>query len=503
MTADYGIDVLSVNIPATGCSFTLATNSASAPKNGGLSLATVSTGATCIWEATSNAPWITVNSGAVYFGAGTVEYGVAANTGVTRTGTITIGGQTLTITQSGTDPTGAALRVTLTHRGSLTQGQSGAIYSIAISNTGTLPATGALTVTENLPPGLTLAGMQGSGWNCALSVCSRNDGLAGLSTLPAITVTVDVAITAAAQVTNQVALAGDGGLSASATDPTVVLAAFTDVLPTDVLLPAINLLREFGITSGCGNLPPTFCPTDNISRGQMAVFVVRSILGGDNFTFTATPFFTDVPAAHPYFKWIQAMRDLGITSGCGSSSKYCPDDSVTRGQMAVFIIRARYGAANSFGYPTPPAFTDVPASHTYFSWIQKMQQLGITSGCGPTKYCPDDSVTRGQMAVFLMRGMFNQLLPVSIPLLGSISPGAVARGQSATLTINGVNTTFADGATQLSAGPGITFTNVVVSSATTLKVQVSVAAGATPGPRSLTAITGSEEATLPNGLVIQ
>jgi hypothetical protein len=117
-------------------------------------------------------------------------------------------------------------------------------------------------------------------------------------------------------------------------------------------------------------------------------------------------------------------------------------------------------------------------------------------------YCPNDPVTRGQMAVFLMRGAFNQLLP-GAPVITSVSPAAGPRGYTIMVTLTGQNTNWVNGTTQVTAAPGITVTNVAVTNATTLTAQLSVAANATPGPYSLTATTGSEEATLPNGFVAQ
>ena len=132
-----------------------------------------------------------------------------------------------------------------------------------------------------------------------------------------------------------------------------------------------------------------------------------------------------------------------------------------------------------------------------------MKQVGITDGCGTTVYCPNDPVTRGQMAVFVMRGAFNQLLPAGTPVVVAVSPAAGSQGQTVTVTIEGQNTNFAAGTTQVSAVAGITVTNVNVTSATTLTAQFTIDAGAAPGPRSLIVTTGSEEAALPNGLVVQ
>jgi hypothetical protein len=234
------------------------------------------------------------------------------------------------------------------------------------------------------------------------------------------------------------------------------------------------------------------------------------VMGNDNFTYTTTPYFADVPANHPFFSWIQKLRDLGVTSSCGSNASgpiYCPDDAVTRGQMAVFIIRDRFGATANFTYPATPSFADVPTTNTYFTWIQKMKQLGITSSCGSNAsgpiYCPDDAVTRGQMAVFIMRGAYNQLLPAGTPVIVSTTPAAGARGTSVTVTLTGVNTNWVNGTTQVSTRVGLVATNVVVTSATSLTAQILISANATPGPASLTATTGTEEATLPNGFVVQ
>jgi hypothetical protein len=229
----------------------------------------------------------------------------------------------------------------------------------------------------------------------------------------------------------------------------------------------------------------------------MAVFVVRSVFGNDNFTYSQTPYFSDVPANYLYFPWIQKLQELGIAFPC-SSNQYCPESAVTRGIMAVLIVRSRLGTSTPTNYPATPYFTDVPPSHPFFPWVQKMKQLGITAGCGPTTYCPDDPVNRGQMAVFIMRGEFNQLLPTNASVLVWVSPPNTQIGHTAVVTIAGQNTHFASPITQVGAGSGITVSNVNVVNETILTVQLTAQAGAAIGPRSITVITGNEEATLPN-----
>jgi hypothetical protein len=278
---------------------------------------------------------------------------------------------------------------------------------------------------------------------------------------------------------------------------------FTDVSdPSAFFFNAANLMYARGITSGCSATPLMYCPGDDITRGQLAVFLVRAVLGGDNFTYSGTPYFTDVPPAYPFFKWIQKLKELQITNGC-SAVLYCPDDPVTRGQAAAFVIRARYGPTAAFSYPATPVFADVPSSYLFFSYIQKMAQVGITNGCSATDYCPDESLTRGQMAVFVMRGLLNQLLPVGAAVLTAAAPDTASPAQILTVTLTGINTHFTQSASQVTTAPGITPSNVTVTSGTSLNVQLSVDPGTTPGPYSLVVTTGNEEAVLPNGFTVQ
>ncbi|MCZ2150634.1 MAG: SBBP repeat-containing protein [Bryobacterales bacterium] len=184
--------------------------------------------------------------------------------------------------------------------------------------------------------------------------------------------------------------------------PIPLIQPFADVPAGHPFYDSIQLMRFYGVTTGC--TITNYCPDAPTTRGQMAVFIVRALLGTDNFPVPGTQFFADVPAGHPQYRYIQKLRDLGITNGC-TASNYCPDDPVTRGQMASFLIRGRLAVLPSqpFAFPNNFAFSDVPVSSPAYPAIQKMKELGITSGCAATRYCPDDTTTRGQMAVFLAR----------------------------------------------------------------------------------------------------
>lgn len=180
-----------------------------------------------------------------------------------------------------------------------------------------------------------------------------------------------------------------------------VVQVFNDVDPSNIFFDHITLLNRYGTSNGCA--PSIFCVNDVTTRGTMAELVIRSILG-EVFLYSQTPFFTDVPATHPQFKYIQKMKELGITDGC-TATTYCPADPVTRGQMAVFLIRGKLGvnSPQDFTYNAAPYFLDAQTNNIFFPYIQKMRDLGITNGCTTTNYCVNDPNTLGQMAVFLIR----------------------------------------------------------------------------------------------------
>jgi len=281
---------------------------------------------------------------------------------------------------------------------------------------------------------------------------------------------------------------------------------FTDVSnPSDYYFDAANTMYQRGISNGCASTPLLYCPADTNTRGQMAKFMVIALVGA-GFSYSPTPYFTDVPNTDPFFSYIQKLYELGVTNGCAAapSRKFCPDDSVTRGQTAAFIIRARY-ASIPFSVPATPYFTDVPPTDPFFSYIQKMAELGVTNGCTPTMYCPGETLLREQMSVFIVRGLLNQLLPASTPILASASPNSAAAGTPITVTITGFATHFASGTSQVMTVPGISASNLVVNSPTSLTVQLLAAPGAAPDPNPspIVVVTGSEEAGLPGGFTVE
>jgi len=179
-------------------------------------------------------------------------------------------------------------------------------------------------------------------------------------------------------------------------------AVFADVQSSYWAATWIERLYHAGITSGCGASPLIYCPDAEVTRAQMAVFLLRGIHGSTYSPPAATgTVFGDVPPTYWAAGWIEQLAHEGITTGCGVES-YCPDSMVTRAQMAVFLLRSEHGSSYLPASATG-IFSDVPVSYWAADWIEQLSRETITSGCGVGIYCPDSPVTRAQMAVFLVR----------------------------------------------------------------------------------------------------
>jgi cell division septation protein DedD len=150
-------------------------------------------------------------------------------------------------------------------------------------------------------------------------------------------------------------------------------------------------LTDQGITRGCDDF--RFCPRSQVTRAQMASFLVRAL----RLPATTRDRFTDDDrSAHE--SDINRLAASGITGGCGPG-RFCPGSQVTRAQMASFLVRALRLPATTVDY-----FRDDDRS-AHESDINRLAASGITSGCGPGRFCPGSAVTREQMAAFLRRAL--------------------------------------------------------------------------------------------------
>jgi hypothetical protein len=113
-------------------------------------------------------------------------------------------------------------------------------------------------------------------------------------------------------------------------------------------------------------------------------------------------FFVDVPPGAYGYDFIEDFSKRGITSGCGASG-YCPSNGVTRAEMAIFLLRAEHGSSYSPPAATGTMFADVPSNGFAASWIEQLAREGITVGCDSKSFCPNMNVPRNQMAAFIVR----------------------------------------------------------------------------------------------------
>ncbi len=184
--------------------------------------------------------------------------------------------------------------------------------------------------------------------------------------------------------------------NASATYTARFDGGYDDVPPGAKFAADIAWLTNEGITVGCDTSPPLYCPNGLVTRGQMATFLVRAL----DLPATSTDYFTD-DETNKHEARINSLRAAGITFGC-TATRFCPDGLVTRGQMASFLVRALDLPSTSTDY-----FTDDETSK-HEARINSLRASSITFGCGPTTFCPNGIVTRGQMAAFLHRGVASQ-----------------------------------------------------------------------------------------------
>ena len=180
-------------------------------------------------------------------------------------------------------------------------------------------------------------------------------------------------------------------------------ATFEDVSIDYWAFTYIEELYDFGITMGCSQNPLEYCPEQIVTRAEMAVFLERS-----KGTFSpqkgSGTVFDDVSSDDWFVDWVELLYEDEITTGCGDNPlRYCPNKSVTRAEMAVFLLRTKYGPE----YEPPKAagiFDDVNPEHYWAAdYIEQLFHKGISTGCAPGLYCPETPVTRDQMAAFLMR----------------------------------------------------------------------------------------------------
>ena len=173
-------------------------------------------------------------------------------------------------------------------------------------------------------------------------------------------------------------------------------ATFRDVPADDSHYAAIENLASKDILSGYSD--GTFRPNNYVTRAQAAKIIAKSLnLTSNNQTRQQ---FRDVPKNSEYFDAIQALNERNIISGYASDNTFRPTEWLTRAQMAKILTRAfSLEQERTITYP----FRDIPADSSFKYDIQTIFAAGITNGTSATTFSPNASVTRGQMASFVVR----------------------------------------------------------------------------------------------------
>lgn len=244
-----------------------------------------------------------------------------------------------------------------------------------------------------------------------------------------------------------------------------LILSYPDVPPGHVFYPYVQIARQTEIEPGARSAGPTenFNPNEFVKRGVMAKWTVRAQMDekaitdylnstggafcsfGDacGITIPANGLVTDTlgTAGPTYWRYVETMYRRGYTKGCADTNdgqrRFCPELDLNRGEMAVFIIRAKtnsvFPTVTSGAFTTTSCqpngtnvaaanvgdqfglfigcngyFTDVPNTHIYYAFIQKLRELRITNGTNLTDrlYSPADKLTKGQLMTFLVRAFF-------------------------------------------------------------------------------------------------
>lgn len=213
----------------------------------------------------------------------------------------------------------------------------------------------------------------------------------------------------------------------------VIPTVFADVPPNDWAAEFIEALFFSGLTTGCGldaAQRRLFCPTRPLTRAEAAVFVERALHPAPFSPPAPTGrTFGDVPAGYWAADWIELAFREGLTTGCAvlqGSRLFCPNDLVTRAEIAVFLERALHPLA----FLPPPAvglFADVPASYWAAPWIEQLYRDGVTTGCSASGvlhfFCPAATTTRAEMAALLARAFRIEQAPTPTDFLAHLCSG--------------------------------------------------------------------------------
>jgi N-acetylneuraminic acid mutarotase len=169
---------------------------------------------------------------------------------------------------------------------------------------------------------------------------------------------------------------------------------FSDVHPADYFYQPVVYLFCRGVISGYAD--NTFRPFNDTTRGQLTKIV--TLAEAWPIHSPDAPTFTDVPASHPFYQYVETAHNRGVISGY-SDGTFRPASNVTRGQLSKIVVLAREWPIYN---PPAPRFVDVAPSHPFYGYIETAYFRGIISGYGCGNAClefrPGNNATRGQIS---------------------------------------------------------------------------------------------------------
>jgi len=174
---------------------------------------------------------------------------------------------------------------------------------------------------------------------------------------------------------------------------------YSDIPSGSLLAGEIESAAQYGLMNGMGD--GTFGYYNSITRAQFAAVLVRMF--GWTLQTPKAASYTDVPASQYWFSYVETAVSNGAADAGG---KFRPYDAITRGEMAVMLVRALgyQGAASRASADALP-FTDVTSNRGY---IAVAYAIGMTKGVTATTFAPNASATRAQAAAMLVR-MYEKL----------------------------------------------------------------------------------------------
>lgn len=263
------------------------------------------------------------------------------------------------------------LTITKTHTGNFVRPQTGATYTITVSNSGGADTSALITVNDNLPAGLTATDFSGTNWNCTLSPlqCTRGDVLFAGTSFEPITLTVNVAANAASSVTNTATVSGGAEINTandSASDVTQIDAALLMSAQTANLTVAagntttttlnVNYNGSLGaVTFACSGLPAAstcnFNPTSVTAAGTTPVTLTIATTARS----TAVPPPNAVPPQFTLLLGLMGLTALALALGRSRNSKI---RLATASASLALLLLAGCGVSKT---PTPgPTPTPTP-----------------------------------------------------------------------------------------------------------------------------------------------